>query len=179
MIGGLSGRDPLQENCRRGANPFVDPCGHQFLLPQGRPGRGAAGRVTNKFRHRDQRFIRGNLEMLEHVIGQGIFDDLVARRRMRDRRDVAAKSKNGFLERRMLLIERMQHLLQPGALDFRLFQMRAQLGFKLRIILQPLHLAGQQLDGLGFHRMGIMQPIDVKHPRLIGDQFTHRRSPLI
>jgi len=118
MIGRHAGFQPFQEGDRGRRDAFIKPRRHGFLLLQRRARSGGPGGVTQEFRHRDERFIRRDFKMLEHEIGERVFQNFVTRGAMREGVHVAAKPKKRLFQRGMLLIQRVQHLFQPGALGF-------------------------------------------------------------
>jgi hypothetical protein len=116
--------------------------------------------VPGRIRHRDERRVGGDLEVLEGVVRKSVLQDFVRHRHMGDGRHVAHDLGDGVLQERAVLAVGMQDLVEPADLLFRLPDVHLQELAHLGIVLQPLDLPAHDLQCFLLERVGVDGPGD-------------------
>ena len=94
------------------------------------------------------------------MVGEGVLQNLIGHRHVRDGCHVAHDLRRPILEERTVLAERVQYLVNPLLLAVGLIEVHAKLLRDLRIVRHPLDLPRQDLPRLLLERVGVLHPGD-------------------
>src|SRR5829696_3484982 len=150
----------LEIHARDLLDVVLDPLPHALLFLERLAERGHELDVAGRLGHGDERLVGRDLEGLEGVVGEGVLQDLVGDRHVRDGRHVPHDLRRPILKERTVLAERMQDLVDPLLLAVGLIEVHAELLRDLRIVRHPFDLPRQDLPRLLLERVGVLDAGD-------------------